>query len=399
MKREHRRVSLTERIVRTAVYPIFRLLWNPQLENEGKYFQLETPCFVYGNHSHNYDPFIMNMFTRAGYGTSGVLTQEYFRKGIEAKAMKDIRLLPTRKHVPEPHLIRKIYKKIEEDNSIVIYPEGGRRWDGRPLPWIESTAKIFIRCGVPVYPVTNMGSYVAWPRWAKYPRPARMRFKLHEPFLFDRKKTDFQEALAKLKAPIDFDEAIVPDELKPKWAYRPADGIHRLLYRDPVSGENGGIITEDGTYVTNRDGSIRYKMLPDSTLLNEKDGQIFTTGELYERIKQLPLQKDSEGALVQTQVDLHSEVSFPELIPHGEVKATLYEDAVRLQGSEVDWTIGLEDLLHVGIERSSKLQFFQADRMLQLSFPFEGSALHWHDLFLRLKAIPASETAKAQVSS
>ena len=55
--------------------------------------------------------------------------------------MTEIGLIPTRKHVPEPHLIRKIYKKVENKEAIVIYPEGGRRWDGRPLPWIESTAK------------------------------------------------------------------------------------------------------------------------------------------------------------------------------------------------------------------------------------------------------------------
>lgn len=385
MPRAKRHFSRWEYTARAFIFPVFDLLWRPKLSSGNKYLPLENPCFVYGNHSHNYDPFILNLFTRWGYGTTGVLTQEYFRSKFAANVMDDLRLIPTRKHIPEPHLIRKLFKKIEQKERIVIYPEGGRRWDGRPLPWIESTAKIFVKSGIPIFPVSTEGAYIAWPRWAKYPRPARMRITCHEPFVFER-KAPFEEALAKLKAPIDFDESIVPDELKPKWAYRPADGIHRLLYRDPETGENGGIYTPDGTLVENRAGSIKLKMLPDSTMLNEKSGEIFTAAELYAKVKALPLEKDSAGALITNEVTLHSEEQFPELTPHGTVQATMYEDAVHLKGDHVDWTINMADLFHAGIERSSKLQLFQKDRMLQLTFPFEGgSALHWQDVFYRLQ--------------
>ena len=385
MERPKKYLSRTEFIARSVVFPFFKLFWRPKLSDGSKLMPLTEPCFVYGNHSHNYDPFILNLFTEWGYGTTGILTQEYFRGKLSAAAMRDIRLIPTRKHLPEPHLIRKIFKKIENKERIVIYPEGGRRWDGRPLPWIESTAKIFVKSGIPVFPISTLGSYIAWPRWAKYPRPARMRITCHKPFTFGR-KTPFEEALAKLQAPINFDESIVPEELKPKWAYRPADGIHRLLYRDPDTGENGGIYTPDGTYVVNRAGTLRYKMLPDSTLLDEKTSETFTTGQLYDRVKQVPLQKNTSGALIEDLVILHVEEQFPELAAKGTVKASLYEDAVHLKGPDVDWKVPMEDIIHAGIERSSKLQLFQKDRMLQLSFPFDsGSALHWQDVFYLLK--------------
>ena len=75
-------------------------------------------------------------------------------------------------------------------------------------------------------------------------------------------KTPIDEVLAKLKAPIDFDENIVDDDIKPKWAYKPAAGIHRLLYRDPSTGENGGIYTPDGTMVVNKAGDIQIQNAP-----------------------------------------------------------------------------------------------------------------------------------------
>lgn len=127
------------------------------------------PCFIYGNHSGNYDPFIYNAFTKLGQATTGVMTMEYLESGPIASLFKAVGIQGTRKRVPEPHLIRRIYAMLNAGRSVVIFPEGGRRWDGRPAPWIESTAKLFMRAGVPVYPVEIIGSYVAWPRWAPWP--------------------------------------------------------------------------------------------------------------------------------------------------------------------------------------------------------------------------------------
>jgi hypothetical protein len=314
-----------------------------------------------------------------------VLTQEYFRGRFIDKALRDVDLLPTRKHVPEPFLIRKLYKKIQERQSIVIYPEGGRRWDGRPLPWIESTAKIFVKSGIPIYPIITHGSYASWPRWATYPRLGRMRIEVHEPFVFDR-KTPFEDALARLKAPMDFDESLVPEDLKPRGAYRPADGIHRLLYRDPETGASDTLYTPDGTYVVNRAGTFRYKMLPDSTLLDEKTGQIHTTAELHTRILELPLKPDLNGAYIRDNVEMHVEHTFPVLEKRGWVTATLFGDAVRIEGESERVTLSLESILHTGVERNSKLQFFLPERMIQLTFSKAGSALEWQETIGRLKA-------------
>ena len=393
MSEKRKKSTTTERVARIAVFPFFHLFWRPELVNEGKFLPFEGPCFVYGNHANNYDPFIMNMFTPWGAATTGVLTQEYFRGKWSGKAMRQISLIPTRKHVPEPHLIRKIYKKLENKEAIVIYPEGGRRWDGRPLSWIESTAKIFIKCGVPVYPVTTEGSYVSWPRWAKYPRPAKLKVTGHAPLQFER-KAPFDEALSALRKPMDFDETIVPEDIKPKWAYRPADGIHRLLYCDPYTGENHAFRTPDGTHVVNHAGTKRFKMLPDSLLLDLETTEIVNPSDLYAQIKSLPLPKNKNGSLIESEVILHIEHTFPELEPRGNAVATLYDDAVHIKGDGIDWTISLHDFIHMGVERSYKLQLFQKDRMLQLSFPFKGgSALQWQDTFLRLKNQHEQSTA------
>ncbi|MEZ4700126.1 MAG: lysophospholipid acyltransferase family protein [Rhodothermales bacterium] len=386
-----------ESVLRLVGFRIIRSIWDIEMAGGGKLADLERPCFVYGNHSHNFDPFIFNMFIPWGQSTRGVLTQEYFRGPIIRKILNDIELRPTRKHVPEPHLIRDIYRMIAAKYAIVIYPEGGRRWDGRPAPWIESTAKVFVKSGIPIYPVVTHGSYTAWPRWASYPRRSKIRVEVKPPLQFDR-HTPFEEALALLKAQIDIDETHVPDDLKPYKAYKPAAGIHRLLYRDPVSGANGGVFTKDGTYVENTAGTFRYRMLKDSTLLDEKSGDIVIPSVLYDAIRVLPLDRRDNDAIVRATVVMHSEDQFPRLDAHGEVEIALFPDEIQIKGASINMRLPLEDVLYTGIERNSKLQVFMSSEMLQFTFNGAGSALQWDHSIQRLKAgsaEPASQQARA----
>ena len=356
-------------------------------------FEVEYPCFIYGNHSHNYDPFLLNVFAPWRKTTDGVLTREYFRSPFVSKHLGQMGIVPTRKHVPEPALIRTLFEKVKHDRSIVIYPEGGRRWAGRPMPWIESTAKLFIKMGVPIYPVITEGSYVGWPRWADYPRRSRIRIRFEDPIRLDR-KMPFEEALKILRAPIDIDENIVPEEIRPKRAYRPASGIQRLLYRDPDTGEIGGIYTPDGTYVVNKAGTIRWKMLPDSTLLDEATDTLYTTGDLYEKVKNFPLETDKDGILIKNRVEVHEEMEYPNLVSRGSFEATLYNDHLTLKNSQTQQTISLEEIRFTGIERNCKLQlYFNPDQLIQLNFNQDGSALQWENTVKTLKAVhntPAS---------
>lgn len=401
MRKDGRRIpAFAEFVIRLSIQPFSRVMWRPKLISGQRFLDIEKPCFVYGNHSHIFDPFILNIFTHWNYSTAGVISHEFFRGKIMSWGMGGIDLIPTQKQVPEPHIIRKIYKYVQQDErSFLIYPEGGRRWAGQPIPWIDSTAKIFVKMGVPIYPVFTHGSYVAWPRWADYPRPAKMKLELCEPIHFDR-KTPIEEALAKLKAPMDIDENLVDDDIKPKWAYRPASGIHRLLYRDLESGINGGMQTTDGTYVTNDAGTIRYKMLPDSTLLDEKSGEVFTTGSLYNKVRTLPIEADKQGIIIQNQVVLHDEAKFPSLKGHGDAQITLRDDAVHIKGQDYDETVGLENILYMGTEKKTKVQLFTKEKMYQFTFNGDGSALQWQDTIKRMQdqhsstAVPVTETAK-----
>ena len=68
----------------------------------------------------------------------------------------------------------------------------------------------------------------------------------------------------------------------------------------------------------------------------------------------------------------------------GTPEAVLYDDAIRLTGSDADRTVPLESIQYADVERNYKLQLWLADEMVQLSFTKNGSALQWHNTLHRL---------------
>ena len=359
-----------------------RVYWKIRLLNPEK-LPRRGPCFFYGNHSNMLDAFILNCFTPWSDPTGGVLTQEFYRRKFIRWSLLNFDVHPTKKRLAEPKLIRAIKGMIDRDRKIVIYPEGGSRWDGTPMPWIETTAKIFLRSDIPVYPVVMHGSYATWPRWADYPRRGLIEVEVLDPIQLPR-DTPLDLALQKYQQPIAFDESIVPDRFKPWKAKRPASGIHRLLYRDPDTGEQDGIFTPDGHVVQNQSGSIRYRMCADSSLVDEVSGKLFTTSELYDRISKLPPQSDSNGVFLANVVDYSTEDEFPNLVQHGQSRATLFDDHIEVRGSASKRSIDFEDVIGFDVERNSKLQVFTANEMHQFYFTENGSALGWRDAIHRL---------------
>ena len=329
------------------------------------------------------DAFILNCFTPWSDPTAGVLTREYYRSRFLRWALYNFDVHPTRKRMAEPNLIRAIRRMVENGRKIVIYPEGGSRWCGTPMDWIESTAKIFARSGVPVYPILMHGSYVSWPRWANYPRRGKIEIEVRDPINLTR-STPPDEALSAYQAPVNFDECQTPERLKPKRAFKPASGIHRLLYRDPDTGQQDAIISPDGVHVQNKSGSINLQMLPDSSLIDVKSGETFLTSELYLQISAIPLQRDTRGCHLKNHVEFSSETDFPNLNKHGRADACLYDDRIEIETQSDKRVIELEHVIGVDVERNLKLQIFSRNEMFQLSFVEDGSALGWKDAIQRI---------------
>ncbi|MCC5925380.1 MAG: 1-acyl-sn-glycerol-3-phosphate acyltransferase [Bacteroidetes bacterium] len=341
------------------------------------------PCFLYGNHSHYMDPFFINVWMQ-DEPTAGVMTREQFHKPVSALFMDSIGIVPTTKYVPEPGVIRAVMKMADQRRMIVIFPEGGRRWDGRPKLLIESTLKLFYKMNLPVHPVQLHGSYVNWPRWADYPRFGQVEVHFM-PVLIPDRFADYETFATICKKAIRFDEYHdVPEQCIPKWAYKPASGIHRLLYRCPESGLDNAIHSPDGHQIVSSVTGTRYNMLANSRLLNT-GGEIVSLLDLFDTMKQLPMIKHNEGFLLQESVTpLFRLTSEYELLYNGDYNIRLYDDAIIVRNSFTNMTFKLDDLLYISIEQNHKLSLTFQSGTWQF-YIRNGSALQWQHFLRRLK--------------
>jgi 1-acyl-sn-glycerol-3-phosphate acyltransferase len=367
--------SVIEYAFRHSVVVFSEKFWNLSLVSGS--VMPAGPCFIYGNHSNNYDAFMMNAFRKSGDSTAGVMTMEYLAGHPLAPLFRKLDIMGSRKHVPEPNLIRGIYRLLEQGRSIVIYPEGGRRWDGRPVPWITSTVKLFLRAGVPVYPIITHGSYVGWPRWARYPRPARIQLEVLPPLHLDR-SVPFESALSRLQEPVNIDENYVSEEIRPVSAFRPAVGISKLLYRHPQTADLNSLFTPDGTRIESRTGGVKWTMQPDSLIRDELSGSVFSTAECYQEMKNGFYRDLDSGRSFEAEVQAEGTLSESESFDYRRARISFETDHIRISGRE-QIHLPLHRIRYAGTERSSKLFLTLDTGSVSLKFSFGGSALQWFD--------------------
>ena len=372
--------ELMFRLQRMIIMPVMRYYTNPKIIGREN-MPTTGPVFLFGNHSNNFDPFILNdkFFDEP---TAGVMTSEYFRKTTSKIFMGSIGIVPTVKYVPDPGVVRHLVKMKEQKRMIVIYPEGGRRWDGQPKPVVESTLKVFHKFNLPVHGVKVHGNYLNWPRWADNPRRNNCIVEFTKPFKASDFSNfeDFRQACIEV---LNTDDYNPPEECFPTSAYKPAKGIYKLLFRCPVTGVSQMVNTPDGTTVSSSLADWSYQMNPASRLI-DKQGQELSLITMYNEMCSMPILADDEEMILDQPADVFIEFSYPNLMPKGRGRATLFTDRVEWSASSESGSIKIEEILYVSIEQSRKISLTTRNFMLQFVFPVT-SPLEWQHYIRRLQ--------------
>jgi 1-acyl-sn-glycerol-3-phosphate acyltransferase len=116
------------------------------------------------NHASNLDPPIeIPLIPRR---TSVMVKKELFRTPILGRAMSMASLVPVDRGNRDAGIDAVTAAKavIAQGISMTIYVEGSRSFDGKLLPFKKGPFYLAIECGVPVVPVTIVGTHEAWPK-------------------------------------------------------------------------------------------------------------------------------------------------------------------------------------------------------------------------------------------
>ena len=116
------------------------------------------------NHASNLDPpvFVPNIPGRC----SVLLKKEVLRVPIFGRVLKMAEMVPVDRHNREAVIesVHAAARVLRRGLNMVIFPEGTRSLDGRLLPFKKGPFHLAVEAGVPVVPVTLLGTYECWPK-------------------------------------------------------------------------------------------------------------------------------------------------------------------------------------------------------------------------------------------
>lgn len=136
--------------------------------------KLTPPYLLIGNHANFWDGVLVNLFIKDPI--CFLVSDEYFRKPFLGWLLRIEGSIPKKKFLVDFTAIKEALKAKAAGRIIGIFPAGKRNWDGSTEEIIFATAKLIKMLKIPVVRALLKGSYLTFPRWARFKRKGKISF-------------------------------------------------------------------------------------------------------------------------------------------------------------------------------------------------------------------------------
>ncbi len=148
----------------------------------------EGPVILAANHASFVDPPLVGApLSRA---INYLAREDLFRNPIVGAVIRSWNSVPVDRDGGGAAGLKAILDRLLAGGGILLFPEGTRTRDGALQPARAGIGLVVIKSTCPVIPVRIFGSYEAFGRHLKVPRPRRIMIKYGEPMLFDRLRAE-----------------------------------------------------------------------------------------------------------------------------------------------------------------------------------------------------------------
>ncbi len=90
--------------------------------------------------------------------------------------------------------VKQFINLVRGGNAVMLFPEGTRTLDGRLGAIMSGVGALAVRAGAPVVPTYVDGTFDAWSRHRKFPRPAQVTIHFDRPIAVGRKPEESKRA-------------------------------------------------------------------------------------------------------------------------------------------------------------------------------------------------------------
>lgn len=77
--------------------------------------------------------------------------------------------------------LKEALRRLQAGDAVLVFPEGTRSPDGEIHPFQKGFRMLAVRSQAMIVPVAIEGSFLAWPRWRRLPRPGRVQVHFGPP--------------------------------------------------------------------------------------------------------------------------------------------------------------------------------------------------------------------------
>lgn len=109
---------------------------------------------------------------------------ELFQVPFLKQLLPRINAYPVHRGQPDRAALRRTLHLLEQQEIVVLFPEGTRSLDGRLREAEPGAALIALRSGAPVVPVAILGTATILPPGTRWPRLGRLRIRYGRPLRF-----------------------------------------------------------------------------------------------------------------------------------------------------------------------------------------------------------------------
>ena len=202
------------------------------------------PYVLLANHAHALDPWILGSLLRATIRFMANLEGVHPAKALFADV---VGAYGRRKGAPDIAALSRTVKLARAGETLGIFPEGDRSWDGLPQELRPGLGKLLRMLGMPALLARQEGSYLSGPRWARRPRRGRWNVSFHvlsRDRIMDSRPEDLE---SEVRAALAVDDLREPRLRRLDFeCSAPALGVERLLWLCPVCGESDVLGSEPG---------------------------------------------------------------------------------------------------------------------------------------------------------
>jgi 1-acyl-sn-glycerol-3-phosphate acyltransferase len=149
---------------------------------------LEGPVILAANHQSFLDPFLIGGGVRRPINY--LARENLFRFPIIGWLLRKWNTVPVDREGGGAKGLRAILERLLAGGGIILFPEGTRSKDGQLQPARSGVGLTVIKSNAPVVPVRVFGTFEAYGRHMRFPRPRRVAVKYGTPMGFEELRAE-----------------------------------------------------------------------------------------------------------------------------------------------------------------------------------------------------------------